>query len=116
MPPLDGTLIKGDIDAGVFLIQDTKKRPISGPVFTQRKFSFANVITVPQAEVDSYDQGASITPLNGTLISGETDPTVYLIDGDLKRPISYEVFVARKLSFKNLVKLSDGEVKSMPSG
>jgi hypothetical protein len=116
MPPLDGTLIKGDVSGAVFLIQDTKKRPISYPVFVQQKFSFANVITVPQAEVDFYEQGAFVTPVNGTLIVGETDGTVYLIDADLKRPVSYEVFVAQKYSFAKIMKLSDIEVIAFPSG
>lgn len=116
MPPLDGTLIKGDTDATVFLVQDTKKRPISGPVFLQRKFSFASVVTIPQAEVNTYDQGAFITPLDKTLVVGETDATVYQIDSDLKRPITYEIFTAHKFSFRNLMKLSDTEIKSIPSG
>jgi hypothetical protein len=116
MPPLDGTLIKGDADTSVYLIQDTKKRPISGPVFAQRKFSFANVVTIPQDEVDLYDQGAYVTPVDGTLVSGETDGTVYLIEGDLKRPVSYEVFIARKFSFAKVLKLSDLEVQAFPSG
>lgn len=116
MPPLDGTLIKGDADSAVFLVQDTKKRPISYPVFVQRKFSFANVVTIPQAEVNLYDQGAFLTPASGTLVVGQTDGTVYLIDGDLKRPISYEIFVARKYSFGNIMALSDTEVQAFPSG
>ncbi len=116
MPPLDGTLIKGDISGEVFLIQDTKKRPISYPVFIQQKFSFANVITIPQAEIDTYDQGAYVTPTNGTLIVGQTEGTVYLIEGDLKRPVSYEVFIARKYSFAKILTLSDVEVKAFPSG
>ncbi|MGE5297951.1 MAG: hypothetical protein ACM3KM_02210 [Acidobacteriaceae bacterium] len=116
MPPLDGTLIKGDADSTVYLIDNTKKRPISGAVFKQRKFSFASVITLPQAEVASYDQGAFISPLDKTLIVSDLNPTVYMIDSDLKRPITEEVFKARKLSFKNLMTLSDGEVKSLPTG
>jgi hypothetical protein len=116
MPPLDGTLIKGDASGAVYLVQDTKKRPISYPVFVQQKFSFANVVTLPQAEVDSYDQGAFVTPVNGTLIVGETDGAVYLIDNDLKRPVSYEVFIARGFSFGKILKLSDVEVKAFPSG
>jgi hypothetical protein len=116
MPPLDGTLIKGDKDGTVYLIQDTKKRPISQAVFNQLKFSFANVVTLPQDEVDLYDQGAYVTPANGTLVVGETDGTVYLIDGDLKRPVSYEVFVARKFSFGKILKLSDIEIQAFPSG
>lgn len=116
MPPLDGTLIKGDVNSAVYLVADTKKRPISYPVFVQRKLSFTKVVTIPQAEVDSYDQGGYVTPVNGTLVRGETDPTVYMIDSDLKRPITYDIFVARKLSFKNLMTLSDQEVTSLPSG
>ena len=116
MPPLDGTLIKGDVSGAVFLIQDTKKLPVSYPVFTQRKLSFANVVALPQAEVDSYDQGGFLPPLDGTLIVGDTNGTVYLMDAGLKRPITYEVFVARKFSFAKLMTLTDGEVDGIPSG
>ena len=116
MTPVDGTLIKGDGSAAVFLISDTKKHPISGPVFKQHKFSFAKVITLPQAEVDSYDTGSFVAPNEGTLITGVTDKTVYMINGGLKQPITYPVFVARKLSFKNLMQLSDDEVAGIASG
>jgi hypothetical protein len=116
MPPLDGTLIKGDTSPAVYLIEDTKKHAISGPVFAQRGYSFANVITIPQAEVDTYDTGSYVPPTDGTLIVGETDGTVYLVDAGLKRPITYDVFVARKYSFAKLMKLSDAEVKGIPSG
>jgi hypothetical protein len=116
LPPVDGTLIKGNADAAIFLIQDSYKHAISYPVFVQRKFSFAKVITVPQAEVDSYGLGTILPPENGTLIMGQTEATVYIVDGDLKRPISGPVFGARKLSFGKIMKLSDGEVVSIPTG
>ncbi|MBI4049751.1 MAG: hypothetical protein HY395_02990 [Candidatus Doudnabacteria bacterium] len=116
MPPLDGTLIKGDVSPAVYLIEDTKKHALSYPVFVQRKFSFAKVVTVSQAELDSYETGSFVAPLDGTLITGEADKTVYLIDAGLKRPITYEVFVARKFSFAKLMKLTDGEVAGIPSG
>lgn len=116
MPPLDGTLIKGDGNASVYLVEDTKKHAISYPVFVQKKFSFANVVTVPQAEVDSYETGSFVAPVDGTMITGEADKTVYLIDAGLKRPISYEIFVARKFSFAKLMKLTDAEVAGIPSG
>lgn len=116
MPPLDGTLIKGDTTAAIYLISETKKHIISYPVFVQRKFSFANVITLPQAEVDSYDSGSILPPLDGSLITGELDKTVYLVESGLKRPISYEVFIARKYSFAKLMKLTDAEVAGIGSG
>ncbi len=116
MPPLEDTLIKGDLEPAVYIIQDSSKHPISGPVFTQRKFSFANVITIPQVEVASYSTGTSLTPLDQTLVMGETDATVYIIDGGLKRPISGAVFAARKLSFAKILKLPDSEVIGIPTG
>lgn len=116
MPPLDGTLIRGDVSPAVFLIEDTKKHPISYPVFVQRKFSFGNVAVVPQAEIDSWEQGSYVTPTDGTMVRGQVDPTVYLIESGLKRPISYAVFVARKFSFVKLMTLDDLEVQSLPTG
>ncbi|MEJ0020979.1 MAG: hypothetical protein WDN47_00160 [Candidatus Doudnabacteria bacterium] len=116
MPPLDGTLIKGSTDATIFLVQDSDKHPISAPVFTQHKYSFAKVITLPQAEVDSYEAGSYVTPLNGTLIKGQTDATIYIIDDELKRPISADIFKVLKLSTKKIMKLSDAEVTSIPLG
>lgn len=116
MPPLDKTLIKGDINPAVYMIEDTKKHIVSYPVFIQRKLSFANVVTLPQAEVDSYETGSILPPLDGSLITGDVDKTVYLVESGLKRPITYEVFVARKFSFAKLMKLTDEEVAGIPSG
>ena len=116
MTPLDGTLVKGDVSAAVFVISETRKRPVSYPVFVQRKYSFANIVTIPQAEVDSYEQGAFMSPVDGTLIIAESGGAVYQIQTELKRPISYDVFLARKYSFAKLMKLSDGEVTSIPTG
>lgn len=116
LPPVEGTLIKGDVDATIYLIQDSAKHPISYPVFVQRKLSFAKVVTIAQAEVDSYDVAPFLAPIDGTLILGQTDATVYIIDAQQKRPISGGVFKARKLSFKNIMKLADAEVASLPTG
>lgn len=116
MPPLDGTLIKGDLSGAVYLVEETKKHPISYPVFVQRKFSFAKVVTLPQAEVDGYDQGSYVAPADGSLVKGESDGTIYLVEAGLKRPITAEVFKARHFSFKNVMNLTDAEVVSFPFG
>ncbi len=116
MAPLDGTLIKGDVAAAIYLVGDGVKHPISAPVFAQRKLSAAKVITLPQAEVDSYATGSYETPTDGTLVMGQIDGTVYMIDSGLKRPISGAVFMARKLSFGKIMRLEDTEIISIPSG
>lgn len=116
LAPVDGTLIKGDASPAVFLVTQNTKQPVSGPIFVQRKFSFGKVVTLPQAETDSYATGAFVAPFDGTLITGATDQTVYIIDGGLKRPISAAVFAVRRMSFRNLMKLSDEEVAGIGSG
>jgi hypothetical protein len=116
MTPLDGTIIKGDLSPALYLVGDSVKHPISEPVFAQRKLNPASVITLPQAEVDSYATGTYETPTNGTLIMGQLDATVYMIDAGLKRPISGTIFAARKLSFRNIMRLSDAEIVGIPSG
>ncbi|MBI2607526.1 MAG: hypothetical protein HYW51_01750 [Candidatus Doudnabacteria bacterium] len=116
LPPLEDTLLKGEADATVFVVKVNKKRPISGAVFSQRGLSFAKVVSLPQAEVDGYELGAHLPPKDGTLIIAESDPTVYLIENGVKRPITGDVFTARKFSFKNLMRLTDPELASLPTG
>jgi hypothetical protein len=116
LTPLDGTLFKGDAEATVYIATAGVKQPISGPIFSQRKLSFKKVVTLPQAEVTSYGTGTFLAPLEGTLITGNTDKTVYVIENGLKRPISASVFAARKMSFRNLMKLSDNEVAGIGTG
>ena len=116
LAPLDGTLVKGDAEATVYDVVGGVLQPISGPIFAQRKFSFGKVVTLPQAEVAGYNLGSFLPPLNGTLITGASDPTVYIINGSVKQPITAAVFASRKLSFKNLMHLSDGEVAGIATG
>lgn len=116
LPPLDGTLIKGDKSTAIYLVEAESIHPISSGVFAQRKYSTVNVITLPQDEVDSYSKGKPVAPSDGTLIMGETNFTVYISDSGYKRPISGAVFVARKLSFAKIMKLTDAEIEELPTG
>lgn len=116
MPPLDDTLLKGDHDGAVYLVQDGILRPISYPIFVQRKYSFANVVTIAKDEFESYETGKFLPPSNGTLIMAQGEGTVYQVDGDLRRPISYEVFVAHKFSFGNVLVLNKDEMNVFEDG
>src|SRR3989338_10086961 len=116
LPPVNGTLIKGEASETIYLVEDASKHPISYQVFIQRKFSFTKVISLPQAEVDSYNLGNYLAPIDGTLITGNADQTVYLVYAGQKRPISYVIFKVRKLSFAKVVRLSDGEIANIPAG
>jgi hypothetical protein len=116
MPPLDDTLIKGDQSGAVYLVLAGELRPISYPIFVQRKYSFADVVTVPEEELELYETGKFLPPANGTLIMTQGDGTVYQIDGDLRRPVSYEVFMAHKFSFGNILMLNADEMEIFEDG
>jgi hypothetical protein len=63
LAPIDGTLVKSPVDATVFVIENAAKHAISGTVFTARKYKFANIKTLPQAEMDVIKPGnAILTP------------------------------------------------------
>lgn len=53
VPPLDGTLVKSASDGTVYLVQNGQKQPVLGEVFKNRGFSFKNVKTLSDGEMNS---------------------------------------------------------------
>ncbi|MCX6797294.1 MAG: hypothetical protein NTX98_02340, partial [Candidatus Doudnabacteria bacterium] len=60
IPPRDGTIVKGSANGTVYLVQKSQLRALSAKAFKARRYSFKNVATLPQEEVDSYAKGDSI--------------------------------------------------------
>jgi len=58
--PVDGSLVKSAIDAGIYVIENGTKRLLSYQMFVARGYSFASVKSLPQAEIDVIAPG---TPL-----------------------------------------------------
>lgn len=59
-PPIDGTLIRGDEVATVYLIDGGKRRGLSLVAFQSRGYRFADVHVLPQSEVNGYESGLDI--------------------------------------------------------
>lgn len=116
MPPSEGALIKGDSNPTVFIIKDGIKRPMTYFSFTRWKFSFASVQSFPQSFVDSLAADRPLAPPNGTLVRGNVDLTVYLVENDMLHAMNLTAFRNRRLSFKNVNYLPDSEVKLYPIG
>lgn len=58
--PRDNTLVKGDKDGTVYTVIDGTLRPLTGTAFTNRRYSFKNVQTLPQVDVDKMAKGEVI--------------------------------------------------------
>lgn len=61
VPPKDGTLVKGQTDGTIFLVKTGQLDAITAAAFKAHRYSFKNVKTLPQAEVDAYAKGDDVT-------------------------------------------------------
>ncbi len=58
--PKDGTVIKGDKAADVYIVQASVLSPLTYQAFVNRKITVKQIMVLPQAEVDSYVKGQVI--------------------------------------------------------
>lgn len=116
LTPKEDTLFKGDQSPTVYIIKDSKRMILSGFTFKQYGYSFANVATIPQAEVDQYALGTFLLPKDGTLIKYPDALTVYILKDQVLRPMTLNVFKLHGYSFSNIVTLDKGEVTLATQG
>jgi hypothetical protein len=114
MSPLEGTLIKSTSDPTVYVINGGVKRPLTYLVFVSRKYKFSDVVTFPGSDVADVPSGDWYWPPDGTLVLIKGNPTVYVMDQQVARPVTYFVFTQRKLSFKNVITVSNDEFTHVP--
>lgn len=116
LPPQDGSIIRGQVDRGVYLVENSRLKLFSEYTFKQRKISGKQITLVPDAEIATYEKQGFVPPLDNTLIKAADSPAVYLMQNGLKKPLSAELFKNRGLSFKNVVVLSSEEVGALTIG
>ncbi|HYE22827.1 MAG TPA: S8 family serine peptidase [Verrucomicrobiae bacterium] len=114
LPPFEGTLIKGMSDPTVYLIHQQQKRPLTFLVFNSRGYKFSDVSNLPDADVAAIKTGDWYWPPNGTMVLVKGDPTVYVMDKEVRRPVTFFVFKQRKLSFARVVTVSLDELTHIP--
>jgi len=114
MTPLEGTLVKDMTDPTVYIIHQELKRPLLNLVFHSRNFKFSDVQTMSGAELQIIPTGEWYWPPDGTMVLVTGNPTVYVMDNNVKRPVTYFVFTQRKLSFARVVTVTPDEFGHLP--
>ena len=114
LPPLEGTLIKSPSDATVYVIHQELKRPLTYLVFLSRGYSFANVKIIPESDLNQLQMGDWYWPPDGIMVLIKGNPTVYVMDQQVVRPVTYFVFTQRKLSFAKVIQVSTDEFTHIP--
>jgi subtilisin family serine protease len=114
-PILNESLVRETSTGNIYLVSGGVKHYVS-PFVLSQKYPSAQIMFEPGNQLTNYTLGSAIAPNTGTLIKGQTDPTVYYIDNGLKRPLTYLVFVSRNLSFANVQILPEPDVSAIPLG
>jgi len=105
-----------DSNGRIFRIEDGVRKQVSDFVFEQRNFEPDKISMVSQKEVELIPQGQAISPLDGTLIKAEGDPTIYLIDDGVLLPATLLAFWSAGFKFEDVIELSAKEVASYRKG
>lgn len=93
----DGSLVQAQGEAGVWLIQDGKKRPFTSKGALTSRFDINKVLTVNKTDLDKYETGAPIKFAQYSLVRSPRG-TIYLLADSKKHGIvSQEAF--RKIGF-----------------
>ena len=111
----DSDLVKSAATGIIYFITGGQKRPVSAFVQNQR-FTGQTVKNVAESDLAPFPMGPYAMPLDGTLVKGINDGTVYIISQGLKLPVTYQVFVQRKYSFANVNTISFSEMSSWITG
>ncbi|MBX4205526.1 MAG: S8 family serine peptidase [Candidatus Doudnabacteria bacterium] len=112
--PATGTLVKGQTDATVYYIDNGVRRPLTYLVFVSRKFSFANIQVLSEPDLAAIPLADWYWPPDGTLVLIKGNPTVYVMDQQVVRPVTYFVFTQRKLSFTKVISVTPDEFSHVP--
>lgn len=109
--PPDNTI--ASTNGALFVFVDGLLHPASSFVLTQRELDPGKSLPLSEAEANLFSQGAQLTPADGTVLRGQLDPAVYLVDQGVLRyysPFTFKQYnAAKKLQF-----IPDSEIALYP--
>lgn len=111
----EGDLVKLGNSPIVYQISGGQRRPIS-PFVMNSRFAGSAVKTVGEQQLNSYPEGAYVTPVDGALIKIASDTAVYFMSAGQKLPVTYEVFMQRGFNFSQVHTVDFPEFNSWVTG
>src|SRR6185503_16633373 len=111
--PADNTIVKIAGSDQPYVFFNGERRPASAFVLSQRSLNVANAITVSKDDVEPFPAGEPLTPNDGTVVRGQTDTAVYLVQSGKLKAFSAFTFAQHKAASKLQV-IPDAEITSLP--
>ncbi|MBI4127673.1 MAG: S8 family serine peptidase, partial [Parcubacteria group bacterium] len=116
------TLIKASLSDRVYLLEPSgtallKRWISSADLFLARGYSFANVITVGDNELNSLADGPNVTYPDGLLVKGSTGDQVYFLqDGKRRWLMNATIFIRLGFTFSAIRTVDAVLLNQMPLG
>lgn len=114
----NGTLVKSAESSNVYYVANGNKRLFtSGALFERLGYKWADILTVSAVELNWYPTGGNMIYADGSLIRGESTPTVYLVSGGQKREITSATLLGRLgYSFASVIEIAQERLSDYPTG
>lgn len=114
--PLDGTLVKTAQNPTVFYFERGARLPVLNSVFQARRFNYADVNSISDAEMAGWLLGGFLPHPEGTLLRTASNLTVYWVVGGALHPISNRFYVDKGLNVFPVVYVPNDDIRAFPSG
>ena len=114
--PLDGSLVKSPNSATVYYIQNGLRRPLTGQVFSMRGFKYSAVVTVSNAEIDSWVVGSFMAPPDGSLVRTANNPTIYWVVNGILHAVNGKFYTERALNLFPVIIVGDKDISQFSIG
>jgi hypothetical protein len=109
--PADNTIVTISGNTQPYVFVNNKKHPASSFVLSQRGLNAATAITISQTDADMFETGPQLTPKDGSVVRGQTDQAVYLVEGGMLKLFSAFTFGQRKAA-QSMQVIPDAEIAS----
>lgn len=112
----DGTMVREENKPEVYVIANGEKKHILDPIaFADLGYNWGNVIVVPANSLGIFKKATAMnsnsTHPEGALIRVEGTPTVYVVEGGKRIPISdIQLFNARKYDWNKVLVVKNNQV------
>ena len=106
----DGSLLQNKADGGVWLIQNSVKRPIASRTVLLSRFNEKNIIKVQPSVLETFVRGSAISFPNYSLLRIPTGDIYLLSDETLRLISSEEIFRGIGFSMDDVVEVSENDL------
>jgi hypothetical protein len=115
LPPKDGTIIRGQTQPAVYLVQNGEIKLFSSFTFNQNKIKPKQIVLVPDAEISTYTQNGLVPPKDGSLVKTQGSNAIYLVQDGLKHAVIADIFKNQGYKQSQVGTITSDEMSALPT-